>query len=99
MPSRPSIYVPAKDTPVNFLLIVGHAGGKSEALRDFASGIAQQREAKLVLVGHERRLVHRLRRNGNQGCASFFDLGIDRVHRFHLSDAEWTPASPNKADD
>ncbi len=62
-------------------------------------GIRKQWKAQLVLIVHEERLLHRLRRNGDERrTASLLDLRHDEVHGFHLADAEWTPPAANEAE-
>src|SRR5215471_837326 len=50
-----------------------------------------------MLIMHEKRLFHRLRRDGDQRSPRLLDLGPDQVHRFHLPYAEWTPPPTNEA--
>ena len=54
-------------TLIDRLLFVGDAVSLAELPRHFVSGIGEQRKAQFVLVAHEERLLHGLRRNRNQG--------------------------------
>ncbi len=51
-----------------------------------------------MLIVHEVGLLLGLRRNRNQRSSSRLNLRGNIVHRFHLTYAEWTPASSNEAD-
>ena len=50
-----------------------------------------------MLMMHEKRLLHRLRRDGNQRRPNLLNLREDQIHRFQLPYAEWTPPSTNEA--
>ena len=74
----------------------GNSIGQSKLPRDFVACIGEQRKAQLVLVVHEERLLHRLRRDSDERRSSLLDLRQDEVHSFHLSYTKRTPASANE---
>ena len=51
---------------VDGLLVVGNPVDESELAGELVAGIAQEREAELMLVVHEERLLDSLRRDGDQ---------------------------------
>src|SRR5580698_1249970 len=66
-------------TSIDVLLVFGNAIGDPELFRDLIPEVAQQREAQLVLVCHEERLLDGLRRDGDEKCSRAGDLRQDSV--------------------
>ena len=52
-----------------------------------------------MLIVHEERLLHGLRRDGDEGRSGLLDLRQGQIHGFHLSDAERAPAPADEVDD
>jgi len=87
-----------KSALVDSLLIVGNSVDEAELARDLIACIAEKRKAQLVLIVHEERLLHGLRRDCDEGCAGLLEFRHDQVHSFHLAHAKGAPASANDAD-
>src|SRR4029077_7276899 len=73
-----------KRPAINFLLIVGYTIRKAKLLRDFVSGVAEERELKFVLLGHQIVLVHGLRRDRDQRGSEGWQLRNEGVHCLEL---------------
>src|SRR5579859_6651443 len=85
-------------TAIDGFLQRWHAISQPKLPRDFVPSIGEQRESQLVLIVHEKRLLHSLRRNGNERRSRLLNLRQNEIHRLHLADAKRTPASADKAE-